>query len=118
MHIDQHLHELELELLQPRVRRSPELLSFLLAADFREFGGSGRVYTRDEIIEALQTEVPAQILISEFRVQSVGADAALVTYRATRNTPDGPPAISMRSSLWVVRDGHWQMLFHQGTRVL
>jgi hypothetical protein len=37
-------------------------------------------------------------------------DAALATYHATTTLHT-----SHRSSLWVFRDNHWQLLFHQGT---
>jgi hypothetical protein len=41
-----------------------------------------------------------------------------VTYRAVRrDESDHSEVASLRSSLWVIRDGRWQMLFHQGTRV-
>ena len=53
--IENHLLTRELELLNP----TPESLSTLLAEDFQEFASSGRIYTRSETIEALQTN-PAQ----------------------------------------------------------
>jgi hypothetical protein len=41
-----HLFDLEQQLLQPSTRRDATALTFLLAEGFREFGGSGRIYTR------------------------------------------------------------------------
>jgi glyoxylase I family protein len=41
---------------------------------------------------------------------------ALLTYRAHRGaTAVRPAADSLRSSIWRLRQGHWQMVFHQGT---
>jgi hypothetical protein len=51
-----HLFHLEQQLLQPSTRRDATALTSLLAEDFREFGSSGRVYTRQQIIDALATE--------------------------------------------------------------
>lgn len=116
--IEQHLKELELELLRPDVRRSPELLSSLLAEDFREFGSSGRIFGRNEIVQVLQTESLSQFSISEFRAKIVGDGIALVTYRVTqRRESDTSETVSLRSSLWVRQDSQWHMLFHQGTKV-
>jgi hypothetical protein len=42
---------------------------------------------------------------------------ALVTYRAIRAAPGALAVQSLRSSIWACRDGRWQMLFHQGTRI-
>jgi hypothetical protein len=114
--IQQRLQELELELLQPVVRQNPERLSFLLADEFREFGSSGRIFSKSDIIEALRTEPQVHLSISDFHAKILGDCGALVTYRAVRRE-GAKRLVSLRSSLWVIRDGQWQMLFHQGTKV-
>jgi hypothetical protein len=112
------LRELELELLRPEVRQSPERLLSLLADEFREFGSSGRIFNRSEIIEALRTEPRVQFSLSDFRATVLGEGVVLVTYRAgRRDESDDSEFASLRSSLWILRDGRWQMLFHQGTGV-
>jgi hypothetical protein len=59
-----------------------------------------------------------QFSISNFRAQILGDDVALVTYQAVRREePNHSGLASLRSSLWVIRDGQWRMLFHQGTTV-
>ncbi len=114
--IEQHLRDLELQLLEPQVRRDPQALSALLADGFREFGGSGRAYTRSEVLTALQSESsPPRLSISDFAVQFPAEGVALVTYRAVSS--DASRSDSWRSSVWVNRGGHWQILFHQGTRI-
>jgi hypothetical protein len=112
------VQELELELLLPEVRQSPERLLSLLADEFREFGSSGRIFDRREIVEALRTEPRVQFSVADFRATVLGEGVVLVTYRAVRrNESDDSELASLRSSLWVLRDGRWQMVFHQGTRV-
>jgi hypothetical protein len=111
------LQELELELLSPEVRQSPERLLSLLADEFREFGSSGRIFDRSEIVEALRTERRVQFSIADFRATVLGEAVVLVTYRTVqRDESDDSELASLRSSLWVLRDGRWQMVFHQGTR--
>jgi hypothetical protein len=105
--IENHLLTRELELLNP----TPESLSTLLAEDFQEFASSGRIYTRSETIEALQTNPRPNISIAEFKAKLLTQGIALVTYRAVK-----PGGISLRSSLWIFREGRWQILFHQGTQ--
>jgi hypothetical protein len=50
------LRELEEQLMHPSVRASPDQVARLLADEFIEFGSSGRVYNKRQIIELLQQE--------------------------------------------------------------
>jgi hypothetical protein len=98
------------------VRGSPERLAVLLAEDFVEFGSSGRVFNRTEIIAALAKETATKRSLTEFKATMLSEDVALVTYRATRRSTGDAAAVSaLRSSIWRRRDGRWQMVFHQGT---
>lgn len=112
------LRKLEEDLLQPEIRKDREAVAALLADDFYEFGSSGKVFSKPDSIQALQTDQPAQISIADFRVQSLNTEVALVTYRAVKQGEAGREIrTSLRSSVWVIRDERWQMLFHQGTIV-
>ena len=114
--IAQQLRKLEEDMLQPEIRRSPEAVASLLTDDFCEFGSSGRIFSKSEILEALRTETGGQISIADFFLRSLTAETALVTYRAIRRAGAHQAGrTSLRSSMWVLRDGRWQMLFHQGT---
>ena len=116
--IAQQLRKLEESLLQPSMRRSPDAVAVLLTDDFCEFGSSGRIFRKEEIIAALRTEPPRQISIADFSVRNLTSETALVTYRAIRpGETDQGARTSLRSSMWVFRDGRWQMLFHQGTNI-
>ena len=112
------LRQLEECLLQTDARRSVEVISNLLLDDFVEFGGSGRVYNKQQVIETLPNEEAICFFISGFCVKPITDGAALVTYRAVRsNGAAGTTSESLRSSVWVIREGKWQMLFHQGTPI-
>ena len=107
-----HLRELEESLLLPDVRKSKRLVE-LIADDFVEFGSSGRTYTKVDLVEALQAESPVTQSTSDFRVSLLAPSVALLTYRIHRHSV--PPFYSLRSSIWRLQDGQWQMAFHQAT---
>ncbi|WP_348263828.1 DUF4440 domain-containing protein [Telmatobacter sp. DSM 110680] len=110
------LRRLELRLMDPAVRHDRANVASLLADDFVEFGASGRVWTRDSILELLATERFDAPVIEDFRCRMLGEHVALVTYRAVRMKPEGERAATLRSSLWMRKSGNWQMYFHQGTK--
>jgi hypothetical protein len=109
------LRKMEEDLFQPEVRSSPEKTSAYLAEGFREFGSSGHIYTKAEILAELSTESPRTITLDNFQCNVLAPDVALVTYRSTRTVALTIPVHANRSSLWVLRQGRWQMVFHQGT---
>jgi len=103
------LQQLEAELLAPSVRKS-ERVAQLLADNFVEYGSSGRVYARAEVISALMAESPTNISASDFSVQLIAPGIALLRYVACRHS-----AYSLRSSIWQLQHDQWRMLFHQAT---
>ena len=113
------LRQLEEELLKPEVRKSADRVARLLADDFIEFGSSGHAFDKAQIIEALQKETPdpaVRIRLTEFAARRLAPEVVLVTYRTVRQGGlDAAPASRLRSSIWKVIDGRWQMVFHQGT---
>jgi hypothetical protein len=58
----------------------------LLADEFIEFGSSGRVYTRDDLVAVLQTESTVVQTTSGFRMVTLAPDAALLTYKIRRHS--------------------------------
>lgn len=111
--LDKLFYELEVRLMGPEFRRDREKVSALLHEDFREFGSSGREWSREGILELLQTEslyLPPDIV--DFKVARLTPAVALVTYRTVRDTGS-----TLRSSVWVQEEGNWRVLFHQGTKI-
>ena len=115
------LRALEEQLLQPDFRRNRSAVAALLADDFVEYGSSGRIFTKQQILDLLAAETPVLFELSGFSAQILAPGIALVTYRAVRHSD--PPIASLRSSLWIHRDSQlagtaspWQLRFHQGTR--
>src|SRR5271165_5963741 len=84
------LFRAEMLLLDPAVRRDRARVAALLAEDFFEYGASGRVWTRDQILDLLATEVYAPPVVEDFACHRVADSAVLVTYRSVRsNTETG-----------------------------
>jgi hypothetical protein len=127
-HLAEHLENLENFLFDPVARRDVAAVSNLLAEEFREFGSSGRIYTKLDILAELSTEQPVVISLVDFACQLIAPTCALVTYKSLSSHENRAPTQALRSSLWVLRapaklysnspteQAVWQMLFHQGTR--
>ena len=110
--LESQLRALEESLLRPDVRKSEHLPS-LLAEDFVEFGTSGRVYSKADILAFLQAETPSELSMSNFRMTLLAPDTALLTFLGRR---EGTPVLhTLRSSIWQKRNERWQLVFHQST---
>jgi uncharacterized protein (TIGR02246 family) len=108
----------EQSLLDPSLRRDRNRVLELLAEDFVEFGASGRVWTRDQIVELLETEDLQPPALDAFECRILAPTVALVTYRTVRtDAQTGTRTVALRNSVWVEHDGKWRMRFHQGTPV-
>ena len=67
--LQSHLFELERELLRQEVRTNAARLAELLDDEFFEIGASGTVWTKREIIDALQKQTYATHEIDDFKVK-------------------------------------------------
>lgn len=112
MSIHEEIRLLEEQLLQTDFRRNRAAVAALLADEFREFGSSGSVWNKQEILDKLETEARFDAVMEGFDAVELAPGVILATY----NVLVGDRA-SLRSSIWMKRDGRWQMLFHQGTMI-
>lgn len=108
---------LEERLSFPSITESRDTLATLLAEGFQEFGSSGAVFDTAAVLEALIPGGRPRILLENFTATNVATGVVLVRYvsRSVAGAGWKPPAL--RSSLWCHRNGRWQLLFHQGTRL-
>ncbi|ACL38891.1 Ribonuclease H [Pseudarthrobacter chlorophenolicus A6] len=104
------VEELERELLGPLVRGDMGRTAVLLHPDFMEIGSSGRVWTRDAMMMALEEDPGERTDIEILGTDRVGTSAVLLTYRSFARS-----GTTLRSSLWVLDGGRWRLRFHQGT---
>lgn len=107
------VEELELELLEQRVRADASCLDQLIADDFREIAGNGRTFGKVDVLTRLPNESGVEFSTSPMRSRLLAPTVCLVTYRAQR-THEGVTVESERSSIWIKSDG-WRMVHHQGT---
>ena len=119
MTLEQELQDLEIQMMDPAARRSPESFAHLLADDFVEFGSSGRAYDKQQVLDALRRETtPREFTVEGFTARELASHIVLVTYRVSVHIHGGAEtAHSLRSSIWMHRGGRWQIVFHQGTPI-
>jgi hypothetical protein len=109
--------DLEASLLKPDVRSDHQRLNTLLADDFVEFGATGQVWTKPEIVAAMEGEISVVRVIDDFVLRHLASDVALATYLCHHTFPGGSGYSSRRSSIWREGADGWQMVFHQGTQL-
>ncbi len=98
-------------LLLPSTRQDRSALEELLAPEFREIGQSGRLWTRQELIDELLAEsIAGSFEVTERAALEVGDELVLLTYRLQTQG-----RVSRRSSLWRVDADGPRVVFHQGT---
>jgi hypothetical protein len=91
------LLDLEERLLDPSVRGSPQAVIPLLHPHLVEFGSSGRVYTKEAMVQMMLQQSPGVVRIKNFDVKEITPEVALVTYR----TVGAEGRETRRSSVWV-----------------
>lgn len=108
----QDVVERERRLLDPAVRRSPEVAGELIDPEFREFGASGRVWDRASVLAMMASPDDAPPPVTDnWHATRLADDVVLLTYR-TRRTGRA----TLRSSLWRRGDeAGWRVVFHQAT---
>ena len=118
MDLSKTLLQLEQRLLSQATRSDAEEISSLLADDFIEFGASGSIWSKAEVVEQLPHQPFTERTISQFSVKPLSEHSALVTYHC-HNASIGQRSStnSLRSTIWQKQDEQWRMVFHQGTFV-
>jgi hypothetical protein len=108
------LERLEEELWREETRFDKQRMEEILAADFFEFGRSGRVYQRQDTLAAPRQAIAAILPLPEFQVRLLDEKIAQVTYNSAV-TYDGVVEYARRSSIWSRTSRGWVLRFHQGT---
>ena len=112
----EQLRLLEDSLWRAETRFDRDYMERILAPDFFEFGRSGRVYSRADVLAVPGQAIKARL--RGFAVQPTSSDVALVTYVSEVRRDDGTVELGNRSSIWTRGPDNWQLRFHQGTPVL
>lgn len=107
------LIDLEHAMWREATRYSREFQERHFAPDFVEFGRSGRVYGRDQMIVTGGEPIDARL--ENVQVRELSPDLALMTYDSVLTRDQDVIEYARRSSIWTKANGIWQMRFHQGT---
>ena len=114
--ISQEIKDLETKLLSSQTRKSEIFLKEILADEFIEFGSSGNIFKKKQIIETLKNEITPKMILSDFKISKLSEEYFLVTYKVLKREID-KNTNSLRSSIWKFSSNKWEMVFHQGTIV-
>ena len=106
-------------MLQNPFQYSISELSSLLSESFIEFGQSGRVWHKNDVIQSIkesQSHDDYEITMFNERFQYSDNNVILLMYQVQKlNRLTQGVQQSLRSSLWEKNEEHWVMIFHQGT---
>lgn len=105
---EEHVVALERSLLGDEVRSDRAAVAALLHPDWQEVGRSGRLWTREAVLDEIGPIEPVRVEV--LSTSRLADDVILLLWRtstAERST--------LRSTLWVRTGGQWQARFHQGT---
>ena len=98
--------------LSPKVRKSKKELEKLFSEDFIEYGASGKVYTKLDVVNALPYKGEIIFEVKDIKAKPLGVDVVQITYLLHNKTEN---KYSLRSSIWEWSLDGWKMIFHQGT---
>ncbi len=105
-----HLKELEERHTNLEIRKSREELDKILADEFFEIGSSGYMYNKKECLQ--MGVVFTEMNLHNYEIYPLAEGIVLSTYYIRDETRDRN---TLRSSIWKMIDGRWQLYFHQGT---
>lgn len=112
----QELRVLEENLWRAETRFDDALMDNVFADDFFEFGRSGRMYQRQELLlgKGETVEIDAVLPLRNFRIRALSDKVIQVMYVSEVRYGLHIESAN-RSSIWR-RDEHgWKLCFHQGT---
>ena len=105
---EQHVVAMERALLGDEVRTDRAAVAALLHPEWEEIGRSGRLWSRDDILDSIGPIPPVDFQVVS--VDRLGPDTILLLWRTATEERS-----TLRSTLWLRTGGRWQARFHQGT---
>jgi len=85
----------------------------VLHPDFSEVGRSGRVFTRDEVLEMPHVEIRVNIPRESLTIVGIAPGVALVTYETT--PLESLHGAALRASIWLADGTRWLLRYHHAT---
>lgn len=112
------IYKLETDLLKSDIRASVEKLDELITDDFIEYGSSGLVYDKKNILERLPQGNSPTYSLSNFEMIILSEEIIQTRFKTDRMNLDETKMSSLHTSLWRKTNNKWQMFFHQGTPIM
>lgn len=107
------LQALEESMWRAETRFDRAYMNAVLHPEFTEVGRSGRVFSRDEVLDMPTVPIAVEIPRATFSVTEVVPGVVLVGYETVPT--DSPHGAAHRGSLWVLEGTRWLLRYHQGT---
>jgi hypothetical protein len=108
----------EKSLPEAQKRKDVSFFKNITTDDFLEVAADAKVYSRDELLEALNVVELQNYSIYDAKVIPLNENAAVVTYDAIVQMSVGDehaPRYQHVSSVWVNQGGKWLLKFQQAT---
>jgi hypothetical protein len=102
---------------RPEFGTTPADFEAMMDDGFFEVGASGKKYSREFVLEALQLRDIAaaeHLMITDFACRAVATGLYLVTYQLEQ----AHGRLSRRASLWRRSAQGWRIVYHQGTLIV
>lgn len=115
--LERKLTATEKSLWEAFKNKKADVFNKTLTADFFQLDAAG-VTAKADIAKGIGECDIKDYSLSDFKLTTIGASAALLTYKGTQHGTCGGQAVPETvyvSSVWVNRGGKWQALFHQET---
>jgi len=112
--LQKHLRQLEETLWVSETRFNVSLMEQTFADDCYEVGRSGKIYDRQQLLNAAKQHIDAEIPLPDFTVKLLASDVAMVRYQSIVTAADVVER-AHRISIWSKQNGQWRLRFHQGT---
>jgi len=108
------LQAMEEAMWRAETRFDRPYMEAVLAPGYVEVGQSGRIYTREQVLDAPYQEIDVILPLTDFRVEAVCSHGAMVLYTAMPK--HGARGAAHRCSVWS-REDRWRLRYHQATPV-
>jgi hypothetical protein len=104
--------ELESKMLKNEHREDQEFLNLVLSEDFTEFGTSGNMYTKSDVLNSKDLNISI-IKVSDLKSKLINTGSYLVTYIAFKDKKK-----TFRSSIWRIEKEEPKLFFHQSSTLI
>lgn len=108
------LLKLEMSLWINETRGNFTYMNQVLHPEFLEYGKSGRVYNKEEILKDMDVQINSVFPFPNLNVKQVDDNTYLVTYQSVLQN-GATREICNRSSIWISNGEKLQIIHHQGT---